>query len=115
MLRNIRFEQLLLATVDSVEQSDILVAMDNAGTRWWSLRELAVAVALAESTTRHELETLSTRGLLDVRIVNDVHYRVAPATPELRQFVSELAGAYSTGRPEIRRLIRGQTISGHRT
>lgn len=111
MMTRERFEQLLLATIDSVEQSDMLVAMDKAGVRWWRPREVAAALGLAESTAHDELETLATRGLLDVRLANDVHYRVAPATPELRQFLSQLAGTYPTSRPEIRRLIRSRVRS----
>jgi hypothetical protein len=92
---------LLSTAVDSVEQCEILVMLFQARDRWWTAKDAAYELYLAESPTARDLEVLATRGLLEVRIANDVLYRVAPAAPEMALAVSELAEAYRTNRVDI--------------
>lgn len=104
-VKSSRAEHLLLACIDSVEQCEALVTMYQSPDRWWSAKAIAEELYLAESPTARDLELLATRGLLAVRIVNDVLYRLSPASPDMAQAVSELAEAYRTNRVDVLSLI----------
>lgn len=94
MLLRSHVEQLLLASVDSVEQCEILDTMRLSAERWWTARDLARELYLSESPTGRDLEVLATRGLLEVRLATELQYRVAPASGELAQAVAELGEDY---------------------
>ena len=101
MVLRSQVEQLLLTSIDSVEQCEILVTMRDSSERWWTAKDLALEVYLSESPTSRDLEILITRGLLDVRIAHARHYRLAPVSLELAQAVTDLAEAYRTTRVEV--------------
>ena len=94
-------EQFLDSSIDSVEQCQMLMTIRNVGNRWWSAKDLARELYLTETSTARDLEDLATRGLLEVRLANDLHYRFAPASPELRSAVEELADAYRDRRAAV--------------
>jgi DNA-binding IclR family transcriptional regulator len=96
-----RIEQLILDCIDSVEQCEMLVTMCNVHERWWTAADLARELYLPPSRTGRDLELLATRGLLEVRIANDMLYRIAPASPELSRATTELADLYRSNRAEI--------------
>jgi hypothetical protein len=100
-------DQLLAQSIDSVEQCELLVTMYLAPARSWTARELARELYLAEGPTVRDLEQLATRGLLEVRIANDVFFRVSPVSPQLAEAVSQLAELYRTNRVEVlSRIVR---------
>lgn len=92
---------LLQTAVDSVEQCEMIVAMCHARNRWWTAGELAAELFLGQSPTAHDLEILATRGLLEVRLGNDVHYRFAPASSELERAATALAECYRSERVDV--------------
>lgn len=92
---------LLQTAVDSVEQCEMIVAVCNGRNRWWTAGELATELFLGHSPTARDLAVLATRGLLEVRIGNDVQYRFAPASSELERSVVALAELYRTQRVDV--------------
>lgn len=79
----------------------MLVMMYLSPDRWWTARELAAELYLAEAPTVHDVERLATRGLLEVRLGNDMNFRVSPASPSLAEAVAQLAEAYRTNRVDV--------------
>ena len=107
-------DQLLAHAIDSVEQCEILVTMRLSGDRVWTAKELARELHLSEGPTIRDLERLATRGLLEVRIANDMLYRVSPCSPQLVEAVSQLAELYRTNRVDLLSRIVRQTGRGLR-
>lgn len=93
--------QVLLDRLDSVEQCEILVTMHASGDRRWTARELATALSLPTLSISLALENLATRGLLDIQIANDVHYRLRPVSEELNAAVTSFAATYPTNRTGV--------------
>ena len=98
---NSAIRDLLQTGIDSVEQCEMIVSMSNQRSRWWSAQELAAELYLAASPTGRDLEVLATRGLLEIRLGNDVQYRFAPASPELERAAAVLAEMYRTQRVDV--------------
>lgn len=90
-----------LSAIASAEQCEILIAMHEAKGRWWSAQELAAEIFLLPGPTARDLESLATRGLLEVRLGSDVRYRFAPASDELAALVTELASMYRARRTDV--------------
>ncbi len=110
---NSAIQHLLQTVVDSVEQCEMIVSLCNGRHRWWTAKELEAESYLGGSPTARDLEVLATRGLLEVRLGNDVHYRFAPASPELERSVTALAEMYRTHRVDVLSYIirrRGRAI-----
>lgn len=100
-------DQLLDDCIDSVEQCEMLVTMYLSPSRWWTAAELADELYLAKGPTVGDVERLATRGLLEVRLGNDMHFRVSPASPALAEAVAQLAERYRTNRVEVlSRIVR---------
>ena len=82
--------------ISSIEQCEILVAMRRPPVRWWTAADLAEDLNTSESRARDSLEALATRGLLEVRLGNDVRYRLAPLSPGLADALRQLVKTYRT-------------------
>ena len=91
-----------LLTVDEIEA---LTAMSDAPGRWWDAklmcRELGVPLAMA----RFILDHLAGLNLLDIRLSDEVRYRLQPGTPELNQMLCRLVSVYRTNRDDVVRAI----------
>lgn len=93
-------QRFLTDCIDSVEQLEIIAVMHGT-THWWTARELAQELYLSPSLTTRDLETLASRGLLDVRPGNDVSYRVSAVSPAQAQAMRGLMDIYRARRVEI--------------
>ena len=71
----------------SVDEIEVLAAMSNAPKRWGDANRLAGL------------------NLLDIRLTDDVRYRLHPGTPQLRRMVRCLVSAYGTNRAAVVRAI----------
>jgi|SRR6185436_11495695 len=100
-----RLERFILSSIDSVEQCEILVTLQGDPGRWWTLKELSEELRLAESPTGRDLETLTSRGFLDVRALGEVRYRVGPVSADAKQALADLTEAYRSNRVEILSVI----------
>ena len=94
----------LYSCVDSVEQVELLLQLRMARTAL-SARQLAAQTAMAPTAVRRHLETLVVRGLLRADVAEQVMYRYAPETPELRKYAELLDEYYSSHRDAVLRAI----------
>jgi DNA-binding IclR family transcriptional regulator len=89
-----RVYSLLDEFAGSQEELGILLALIDARTRWWDVGSMAASTGLTPSHARRALETFASRNLLDIRISDDVRYRLRPGTPELAHAIDALVGVY---------------------
>jgi DNA-binding IclR family transcriptional regulator len=91
-----------LLTTDEIEA---LTAMCDAPARWWDARLMCRELGLPLSTARLILDHLAALNLLDIRLSDEVRYRLQPGTPELNEMVCRLVSAYRTNRAAVVRAI----------
>ena len=94
----------LYSCVDSVEQVELLLQLRMARTPL-SARQLAEQTGMPPSSMRRHLETMLVRGLLRADVGDQVMYRYAPETPELRKYAEMLDEYYSSHRDSVVRAI----------
>lgn len=87
--------------IESVEQLELLVVIARMRERWWTARDLAEELWLSPAATGRDLEILAGRGLLEVRLANDLCYRLSPISAEGREAVTLLTELYPTRRVDI--------------
>ncbi len=97
----------LTAAVDTVEELEVLMLAHDAG-RTITAQEAAQRLHLSPPVAGRALEALSRRGLLDVRVTNDILYRTAPVTPELADGLEALARRYAADRTAILQHVLSQ-------
>lgn len=94
----------LYSCIDAIEQVEILVLLARS-ERLWSARTVASELSLSDAVCRHHLETLAARGLLQITVGQEVSYRYAPKSADLRRYGDQLAEHYTTSRTAIMRMI----------
>jgi DNA-binding IclR family transcriptional regulator len=93
--------------VESLEHLAILLALIESDSRWWDARAMSGRVGIAPADARRALEGFASRNLLDIRITDDVHYRLRPGTTDLDAGVRALADAYRRSPPTVLRWAAG--------
>jgi hypothetical protein len=97
-----------------IEQLELLMLLHREPTRYFDSASAAQSLQLSARDVAGDLEALSRRGLLDVRIASVVLYRFSPATPALAEAVEQLVDAYRNRRGELIELLaaarRRQTL-----
>jgi hypothetical protein len=101
--------------VTSVEQLDLLLLLDEDGSRFWSIDNAASALRLQRSVVRAAAEGLAARNFLEVRFGEDVLYRLDPGNPDLRSVVERIVDAGRRGRAETIRALGLRRISSGMT
>jgi len=101
--------------VTSVEQLDLLLLLDEDGSRFWSIRNAAAALRLQRSVVRAAAEVLAARNFLEVRFGEDVLYRLDPGNADLRSVVERVVDAGRRNRAETIGALGLRRISGGRT
>jgi len=101
--------------VTSVEQLDLLLLLDEDGSRFWSIGNAASALRLQRSAVRAAAEVLAARNFLEVRFGEDVLYRLDPGSPDLRSVVERVVHAGRRGRAETIRALGLRPISSGMT
>jgi predicted ArsR family transcriptional regulator len=90
----------LFSCIDSLEQVELLVTLartDAARTT----REIGAELGLAEASARVHLETLKARGLLAVKVGDEIAYRYEPKTTELARYTEQLLQHYDASRLDV--------------
>jgi DNA-binding transcriptional ArsR family regulator len=98
----------LFSCIDSLEQVELLVALARSGAVR-TVREMGTELGLAESSTRRHLETLQARGLLTVKVGDEMVYRYEPKTPELARYTGLLLGHYDAARLDVLTFVNTQS------
>ena len=94
----------LYSCIDSVEQVQLLQQLRIARTAL-SVKQLAAQTGMSPAAIRRPLETLLVRGLLRADVGEQMMYRYAPETPELRKYADLLDEYYSAHRDAVVRAI----------
>ena len=89
----------------SVDEIEALAAMSNAPKRWWDAKLMCGELGVPVSTCRFVLDHLAGLNLLDIRLTDDVRYRLHPGTPQLHRIVRCLVSLYATDRAAVVRAI----------
>ena len=69
--------------------------------RFRTARDVASESGVSAIAARRNLETLSARGLLEVRVGEETSYRYRPKSEELGRYCDLLAQHYITSRPAV--------------
>jgi len=89
----------------SVDEIEALSAMSNAPGRWWDAKLMCGELGVPVSTARLILDHLAGLNLLDIRLSDEVRYKLQPGTPELSLTVGRLVSVYRTNRTAVVRAI----------
>lgn len=86
--------------IESIDQVELLMML-RGSDRFRSAREVASESGVSPAAARGNLETLSARGLLEVRVGDETTYRYRPKSEELGRYCDLLAQHYITSRPAV--------------
>lgn len=75
--------------------------MMRGSERHRTARDIASELGTSIATARRNVETLAARGLLEVRVGNEIAYRYGPKSPDLARYCDLLAQYYITGRQAV--------------
>ena len=89
----------------SLDEIEALMAMSNAPGRWWDAKLMCRELGVPVSTARSILDDLAGLNLLDIRVTDEVRYKLQPGTPELDHTVNRLVSLYRTNRSAVVRAI----------
>jgi hypothetical protein len=91
----------LAEDLGSVERLNLLLFMHRHATKWWAAQTLAAELEMPADAVQSHLDHLSTRNLLDVRIVESVIYCYKPGREELSRLVEDVARAHYLHRDAV--------------
>jgi hypothetical protein len=77
----------------SLDELAILLALIESRTEWWDAGSMGSRVGLPALSTRRVLDAFASRNLLDIRISDNVRYRLRPGTADLARDVDAVVGA----------------------
>lgn len=97
--------QFLAVAIGSIERLDLLLFLYRHATKWWAADTLTAEIDMPADVVQSELEILSARNLLDVRITESVIYRYNPVRADLSRLVEEIAQAHFLHRKEVVTLL----------
>jgi predicted ArsR family transcriptional regulator len=74
-------------------------------------RDVSVELGLPATGARADLETLTARGLLEVRVGEEISYGYAPKTRDLARYCDTLAQFYITSRLSVLTFVANESRS----
>jgi predicted ArsR family transcriptional regulator len=86
--------------IETIEQVELLLMM-RGSERFRTAREIAGDLGVSIAVARREVETLAARGLLEVRVGEEIAYRYRPKSEELARYGDLLAQFYITSRQAV--------------
>jgi hypothetical protein len=89
----------------SVDEIEALTSMTNAPRRWWDAKLMCGELGVPVSTCECILDHLAGLNLLDIRLTDEVRYRLQPGTPELTRMIRRLVAVYRTNRTAVVRAL----------
>ena len=98
----------LHSCIESIDQVELLIML-RGSDRFRTAREVAADSGVSQTVARHNLETLSARGLLEVRVAEETTYRYRPKSEELGRYCDLLAQHYITARPAVLGFVAAQS------
>ena len=89
----------------SLDEIELLTAMTDVPDRWWDATLVFAELGIAATTARGVLDHLGGLNLLDIRVTDEIRYRLRPGTRELAQLVLRLVATYRSNRSAVVRMI----------
>jgi DNA-binding MarR family transcriptional regulator len=86
--------RLLADYAGSPKELGVLLALIESDSRWWDARSLARKSDVSVREAARMLEAFASRNLLDIRMSDDVRYRLCPGTPDLERKIHLLIDIY---------------------
>jgi hypothetical protein len=86
--------------IDSIGQVESLLLL-RGSQRWRTAAEIAAELGIAPAIARRDVETLTARGLLEVRVGEEIAYKYGPKSDDLAKYCDELAQHYITSRQAV--------------
>ena len=96
--------------IGSVDELVVLLAMVES-SRWWDPGMLGRELGILPAAARRILDRFAARGLLDIRVTDDVRYQYRPTSPEVSRAVMELAEAYRRHPAAVMRSVVGKSTN----
>jgi DNA-binding transcriptional MocR family regulator len=90
----------LHSCIESIEQVELLLLL-RGSERMRTAREIATALRMSIAVARSDVETLAARGLLEVRVGEEIAYRYRPKSEDLVRYCDLLAQYYITSRQAV--------------
>src|SRR4051794_3438625 len=90
----------LHSCIESIEQVELLLLL-RGSERMRTAREIATALRISIAIARSDVETLAARGLLEVRVGEEIAYRYRPKSEDLVRYCDLLAQYYITSRQAV--------------
>jgi DNA-binding transcriptional MocR family regulator len=90
----------LHSCIESIEQVELLLMM-RGSERMRTARDIATELRVPIATARRNVETLAVRGLLEVRVGEEIAYRFRPKSEDLARYCDMLAQYYITSRQAV--------------
>jgi predicted ArsR family transcriptional regulator len=69
--------------------------------RMRTARDIAAELGIPVPAARHDVESLAVRGLLEVKVGEEIAYRYKPKTDDLAKYSDQLARYYITARHAV--------------
>jgi hypothetical protein len=91
--------------VPTVAHLEILLRLQARPAEWWSAGRMAAELRMPAAAVLDRMEHLCQRGLLEVKLGEDLVFRYAPSRPELAHAASALAQLYPDWRVAILEMI----------
>lgn len=90
----------LHSCIDSIQQVELLLLM-RGSERARTARDIAAELGIPVPAARHDVESLTARGLLEVKVGEEIAYRYKPKTEDLAKYSDQLAQYYITARHAV--------------
>jgi DNA-binding FadR family transcriptional regulator len=90
----------LHSCIESIDQVELLLLM-RGSERMRTTRDIASELGVSIPVARRNVETLAARGLLDVRVGEEITYRYRPKSDDLARYCDLLAQYYITSRQAV--------------
>ena len=99
--------QTVLRYVRTFEDLETLLLLARDANRFWSVTAAASQLGLSETSARKALDALASRNLLDVRLGEDVLYRLDRNTPATARALETILDAARRQRTAVLSAIAG--------
>jgi hypothetical protein len=107
-----RVHRFLSAFVRSLEDLEILLNLIDGDTRWWDARTMAAECGMETAEARRTLEAFASSNLLDIRITDEVRYRLKPGTTDLKELILHVTEIHRTSPRLLVRWVTDRVQSG---
>jgi sugar-specific transcriptional regulator TrmB len=98
----------LHSCIDSIQQVELLLLM-RGSERLRTARDIAAELGIPAPAARHDVESLAARGLLEVKVGDEIAYRYKPKTEDLAKYSDQLARFYITSRHSVLGFIAAES------